>query len=70
MAKYGLLLTGLQSQQSMENNQCPTAIVEANNVLSEHKFDNTNTYKQGKSNENTDDIQDPLTLSFAQFEDQ
>ena len=41
-AKYGSLILGLQTQQSLGNNQYPMTITEANNVLSEHKFVNTN----------------------------
>ena len=68
-AKYGSLLTGLQSQFSLGNNQYPTTLIEANNVLSEHRFDPAVHRKQVKSNEEKNDTQDPLTLSFAQFED-
>ena len=39
--KYGTLLTGLQTQQSLKNNQYPKTITEANNVLSNHHFDKT-----------------------------
>jgi hypothetical protein len=37
--KYGSLLTGLQTQQSLKNNQYPQTITEATNVLSNHRFD-------------------------------
>ena len=37
--KYGSLMTGLQTQQSLKNNQYPETITEANNVLSNHRFD-------------------------------
>jgi hypothetical protein len=38
--KYGSLLIGLQTQQSLKNNQYPKTVTEANNVLSNHRFDN------------------------------
>jgi hypothetical protein len=41
-AKYGSLIVGLQTQQLLRNNQYPMTITKANNVLSEHKFDNAN----------------------------
>jgi len=37
--KYGSLIKGLQTQQSLENNQYPVTVTEANNILSNHKFD-------------------------------
>ena len=46
-AKYGSLLIGLQTQQSLKNNQYPQTITEANNVLSNHRFDNAG--KQSKN---------------------
>ena len=39
--KYGTLMTGLQTQQSLKNDQYPKTITEANNVLSKHRFDNS-----------------------------
>ena len=39
-AKYGSILSGLITQQSLKNDQYPKTITEANNVLSNHKFDN------------------------------
>ena len=35
--KYGSLMSGLQTQQSLGNNQYPKSITEANNVLSNHR---------------------------------
>ena len=43
--KYGSLLTGLQTQQSLKNNQYPKLITEATNVLSNHRFDSTSGKK-------------------------
>jgi hypothetical protein len=39
-AKYGTLLTGLNTQTSLKNNQYPKTITKASNVLSNHCFDN------------------------------
>ena len=39
-SKYGSILRGLNTQQSLGNNQYPKTITEANNVLSNHRFDN------------------------------
>jgi hypothetical protein len=39
-AKYGSLLTGLHTQTSLKNDQYPKTITEANNDLSNHRFDN------------------------------
>jgi hypothetical protein len=39
-SKYRSLTTGLQTQQSLGNNQYPKTITDANNVLSSHCFDN------------------------------
>jgi hypothetical protein len=38
--KYGSILQGLNTQQSLHNDQYPKTIINANNVLSNHKFDN------------------------------
>jgi hypothetical protein len=40
-AKYGTLINGLQTQQSLKNNQYPKTVTEANNVLNNHRFDKT-----------------------------
>jgi hypothetical protein len=37
-SKYGSLLADLQTQQSLKSNQYPQNLVEANNVLSSHRF--------------------------------
>jgi hypothetical protein len=36
--KYGSIMTGLNTQQSLENNQYPKTISESNNVLSNHRL--------------------------------
>jgi hypothetical protein len=38
-AKYGSILKGLSTQQSLSNDQYPRTITNANNVLSNHPFD-------------------------------
>jgi hypothetical protein len=48
-SKYGSLLSGLQTQQSLKNNQYPQNITEANNVLSNHRFDNFKKIITGKN---------------------
>jgi hypothetical protein len=37
--KYGSILSGLDTQQSLDNHQFPKTITEANKVLSNHQFD-------------------------------
>jgi hypothetical protein len=44
--KYGSLLKGLETQQSLKNSQYPKTLVEATNVLSNHRFD----YASGEKN--------------------
>jgi hypothetical protein len=75
-AKYGSLLKGLSTQQSLGNNQYPTTITEANNVLSTHRFDNINkksadkTAKRENAEKETTDKTNEETpkLSFVQME--
>jgi len=38
--KYGSIMKGLNTQKSLGNNQYPKTITEANNVFSNHRFDN------------------------------
>jgi hypothetical protein len=75
--KYGSLLTGLNTQQSLGNNQYPKSVTEANNVLRNHKLDNSAKFK--KENEDTkskhkfkkereEAKEQEVTLSFAQME--
>jgi hypothetical protein len=74
---YGSLLTGLNTQQSLGNNQYPKSVTEANNVLSNHKLENSAKFK--KENEDTKSKQkikkereeakeQEVILSFAQME--
>ena len=39
--KYGSILKGLNKQKLLGNDQYPKTISETNNVLSNHRFDNT-----------------------------
>jgi hypothetical protein len=75
--KYGSILTGLNTQQSLGNDQYPRTITESNNVLSNHKHDATNkikknspdgnkTNKDKKDDDNKED--EEVNLSFAQME--
>ncbi|KAI2510062.1 Reverse transcriptase (RNA-dependent DNA polymerase) [Fragilaria crotonensis] len=78
-AKYGSILTGLNTQQSLGNDQYPKSITESNNVLSNHKFDTMPNKSSGKKNNSTDGNkgkdkkdddkdEDEVNLSFAQLE--
>lgn len=76
--KYGTIMTNLQSQKSLGNEQYPKTITEANNVLSNHKFDNfsrttsnrENPRQNNDKNEKETDSKDEEspTLLFAQME--
>ena len=77
--KYGSVIKGLHSQKALQNDQYPRSIIEANNVLSTHKFD---FIKQGSNNSQNDSNRtenankkeeknkedESPTLSFAQLE--
>jgi hypothetical protein len=70
-SKYGSLLAGLQTQYSLGNNQYPQTITDANQVLSNHKFDNAgkgkhSTMKNESINENT--VEENPELSFSQLD--
>jgi len=81
-SKYGSILNGLNTQQSLGNNQFPTTITEANNVLSNHPYDKEyhekqkkkrNQEKKTKDNEKqrdkeNDESENDFPLSFAQLE--
>ena len=79
--KYGSVLKGLNSQHSLKNDQYPQSIAEANNVLSQHKYDNKGNNSNGKDrnnrnnrgdnnnrNNSNQEETDELKLSFAQME--
>lgn len=79
-AKYGSILTGLNTQQSLGNDQYPKTITESNNVLSNHKFDAMANKTAGKKNNASDGSKnkekkdeetkedEDVNLSFAQME--
>jgi hypothetical protein len=48
--KYGSILQGLNTQQSLHNDQYPKTVIDANNVLSNHKFDDykSQAHRSGK----------------------
>ena len=72
--KYGSILSGLSTQQSLGNDQYPKMITEANNVLSNHRFDfskreNFKNYTKIPTKvARRDQDQDKINLSFAQME--
>lgn len=78
--KYGSILTGLNNQQSLGNDQYPKSVTESNNVLSNHKFDampsksggkNKNNLSEGNKNiekKDEDKEDEEVNLSFAQLE--
>ena len=77
-SKYGSLLVGLNTQQSLGNDQYPKSVTEANNVLSNHKLDMTSKLRKevndtkfktdNTKKENEDSREQGITLSFAQME--
>ena len=70
--KYGSILKNLLSQKSLGNDQYPQTIVEANNVLSNHTFDNprkkNNNQKNKNKDEDTKEDDNAPTLTFVQME--
>ena len=69
--KYGTLMTGLQTQQSLNNNQYPKTVTNATNVLSNHWFDNAGKNKQDKVNKEIDKeakAEEGPEMSFAMLE--
>jgi hypothetical protein len=77
--KYGSILAGLNTQQSLGKIQYPKTVTEANNVLSNHKLDTTNKskkvheefknkYKKNNRKEEEDSYETEINLSFAQSE--
>jgi hypothetical protein len=53
-SKYRSLLTGIHTQTSLKNNQYPKTITAANNVLSNHQFDNAVKHQNNKPNNKND----------------
>lgn len=74
--KYGSLTQNLNQQYTLNNDQYPKTIGDANNVLSNHKFDNfkpkvhnKNKKEEEASDKNENEQEDqPVKLSFAQME--
>jgi hypothetical protein len=67
-SKYGSLLSGLQTQYWLGNNQYPLTVSDANSVLSNHRFDNPSTtnlsaMKSENVNDNKTDESPELSLS-------
>jgi hypothetical protein len=79
-AKYGSILKGLSTQQSLSNDQYPRTVIDSNNVLSNHPFDNfKSSTKKGNNNnnknnrdknDNPDEKEDEqeVPMSFAQLQ--
>jgi len=69
-------MTGLNTQQSLGNDQYPKTITESNNVLSNHRFDVTNKANYKKPGDNNKEREhkdagkedEDVNLSFAQLE--
>ena len=66
-AKYGSILSGLNTQNSLRNEQYPKTLIEANNVLSNHEFDKksvaSNKRNEEKTRANNDLIKNcPITV--------
>ena len=73
--KYGSILAGLNTQQSLGNDQYPKSITESNNVLSNHKFDvpkvtakKNQPENKGKDRKGEEKEDEDVNLSFAQLE--
>jgi hypothetical protein len=73
--KYGSIISNLNLQKSLGNDQYPRTIVETNNVLSNHKFDITKVKKPDQKHHNKSiprkedkDDEEVTPLSFAQME--
>jgi hypothetical protein len=72
-SKYGSILNGLITQQSLRNDQYPKSIGKANNVLSNHQFDIAkiaikNPNNKWNNQSKNDPEQNKINLSFAQLE--
>jgi hypothetical protein len=72
--KYGSIISNLNSQKSLGNDQYPRTIVETNNVSSNHKFDTTKVKKPDQKHHNKSkpkedkDEEEVTPLAFAQME--
>ncbi len=72
-SKYGSILIGLNTQQTLGNEQYPKTITDANSVLSNHRFDNSisgnkNNNKHQNEHRKQESEPDKINLSFAQME--
>jgi hypothetical protein len=77
-SKFGSILTGLNTLQSLGNNQYPKTITESNNILSNHGFEVTpksenngkaqNKNSEGKEGKDNDKEDEEVNRSFAQVE--
>ncbi len=65
--KYGSLLTTLKTQKSLDNNQYPSTIASATQVLNNHRFDNAKD-KNNNNNNDTTNPEDRPALSLAQVQ--
>jgi hypothetical protein len=72
-AKYGTILSGLDTQNSLGNDQYPKTVSEANSILSNHCFDSiksptkmTNKLSSEQSKKETEP--EKINLTFAQLE--
>ena len=72
--KYGSIVKGLNSQKALKNDQFPKTMIEGNNVLSTHRFDNAknnsqNSKDSSKNNDKNKDKNDEgPALTFVQME--
>ena len=72
--KYDSILKSLKQQYSFGNNQHPTSITEANNILNYHKLDgnyiksrSNQRNQNAKEKENMIEEEEPLLLTFTQI---
>lgn len=68
-SKYGSIITNLQSQYTLGNNQYPEDLIHANQVLSNHRFDsswNQRKNRQQGANQSQQHHKQGPELSFAQ----
>ena len=68
-AKYGFIMAGLITQQSLGNDQYPRTITEAKSVLSNHQFNySTPKLKNPNNKKEKPKPHEKINLSFAQIE--
>ena len=72
--KYGSIVKGLNSQKALKNDQFPKTMIEGNNVLSTHWFDNAKNNSQNSkdssnnNDKNKDKNDEGPALTFVQME--